>query len=267
MIKYFHHYVPLCNIETQDELDSLEDLMEIPFIIDNENNHGLLRLIGRPYQIYVISVSMPNELTTAEKTRVNEQIVNHMIAVLKMADPFTDVIRYKDGFINLAKETDNERENIGAIIKASPGYGFGIEIMKEVFIQTYNKVKAPLLALLAESVNPSIPVHYKILTHIRLLEILYPDVMVRMALLNQYENKFKDVGVSERLFRNAIAEIRTRCAHGISSGGADPFVSQAYQDHPKLISLLKLLREVIQPKINESLGIEFNLSAYNTEEF
>lgn len=256
MAKYFHYFLPLSAI-SKDELEAVICLQEIPFELqaNNEVYKLMIRVLGRPYTIDAITVTADKNVPIELREKHIKRIASYMISVLRLTyDASVDVIRKGDSsFIYLWMETDEPVPTYSVSIQQQINTNHIIDThnITVVFCETLNSSVEPLLSLLAESQTPIIPLHYKILSLIRALEILFPIEKERFEYLDQYQEQFSKINVSTKLFRNSLPEIRAKCAHGISRGGAKPFVSQAYGELPKIDLLLGLLRNMVIEGLKE----------------
>ena len=257
MAKYFHHFLPLSPPVPQEELEEIQCLREIRY----ETKAGdalMIRLLGRQHSIDVIAITIPDSAPTDKRDKWIEQIGNHMLAILRVTyDASADVVRNGDGFINLCTETDNPQPDYKVVItsQVNKNYAVNTKNVAAIFCETMSSTQATILSLLAEAQIPSVPTHYKILSLIRALEILFPSEQERFAWLDRYEDKFAALKISNKRFRNALPELRTRCAHGVSRGDVVPLVGQAYGEVREILLLLKLLRQVVADRANEIYGL------------
>ena len=263
MPKYFHHFLPLYPPVPLGELANVTSLHEIEF--RTKTGHSMvIRLLGRPHTIDVIAVSAGTDVPSEKRSEWIKLIGNHMIAVLRVTyDVNADVIRNQDGIFNLCTESDDPVPDYTVAIEAGVHLDHIIDVnnIGGVFCSTMTPEKMPIMALLAEAQTPSIPVHYKILSLIRALEIMLPADKDRYEWLDRYEGPFSALNVSKRPFRNALHELRTKCAHGVSRGDGKPFVEQAYDAIPGMVPLLQLLRTVVGDQVRIRYDIQLRTMA------
>ncbi|QLC24964.1 hypothetical protein HFP57_07935 [Parasphingopyxis algicola] len=190
-------------------------------------------------------------------------ITNHMLTTLRLAyDTEANAIRLGDGLISLANETDSHIPHYPADIRvmAPSDRVIDFDNIASIFAGTMDPAKMQILALLMEAQVPAIPVHYKVLSLIRALEVLLPDPVDRQKYLEKYELEFAKIEISERPLKNALPELRTRCAHGTSRGGAPPLVAPIFAELDKLVELLRLLRRAVVGRIGSDFGIKFEVN-------
>jgi len=261
-MRYFHHFLPLHPPVPESELANVQCLHEIPAQTETCEQF-MIRLLGRPHTIDIIAVTFPIEFEIGKRGRLIEKVGNHMLAVLRLTyDSHADVLRTGDGFLNLAMESNESVPSYPAAItfQVNENHVADVRNVAALFCETGAKDKAALIALLAEAQTPTIPLHYKILSLVRALEMLFPKEIEREEWLDRYEDRFASVNVSSMRFRNALPAIRARCAHGVSRGGDSPLVGQAYSEIHQLMALLVLLRHVVSEGVQEKLGLQITVN-------
>ena len=75
-----------------------------------------------------------------------------------------------------------------------------------------------------------------------------------------YQADFASIGASKRRFRNALPELRARCAHGMSRRGALPLTGLGFNEE-KLRTVLRLLRRVATDALRELHSIDIQVDA------
>lgn len=263
MPKFEHHFLPLAPPVAGEELPRVKKLEEANYI--TKCGHTLkVCLLGRSHTIDVISVSIPEGAPQDRRGKWIREIMEHMLTVLRLCYmPNVDVIRVSaDGWINLMNQTDGEDPKYPAEInvKLNTDYTVNTRNIMGVFAETSRPAIAIPLALMAEGGVPSIPLHYQVLSLVRALEFLFPDKDKREERLERYQADFASIGASKRAFRNALPELRTRCAHGVSRGGALPLTGLGFNEE-KLRAVLGLLRRVATDAVREihSINIQLNV--------
>jgi len=265
--KYFHHFLPFTPGVPEGEVGDVRCLQEM--IYETETDGPLtVHLLGRKQSVDVVAVSIPTAIDDEKHLNWIQKIGNHMFATLRLTyTPFVDICRTTNGFLNMGQESDKACPDYEVILIHSP-HGQSIENIDAaniaaVFCQTANKEMTPIIALLAEAISPWIPMHYKILSIVRALEILIPKENERFSWLDRYhdgENGYQSTKFNSQLFRNALPAIRTRCAHGGSRGKEAPFVGQAYADSSELHPVYSLLCRVLVDKIRQVHKLDIRLN-------
>lgn len=257
MPTYNHHFTPLYPPVPQEELENLMTLGSMEF----QTVSGLslpIRLLGRPHRIDVLAVTVPAEADIGDVSRWLEQIVECAISAMRLGyDPGTMPIYGGDGFVNMMAPTDDEEPSYQVAIAHPENRDYRVDApaVLQAMAAISNPKVAPIAALLAEGQFAPIPPHYRVLSLFRAIEVLFPDQQVRSARLDTYQTDFAALSISTRPFRNALPEIRTRCAHGAPGRDAKPYAGVGYNQQP-LIKLCLLLRRIVGDGLREMHGIE-----------
>jgi hypothetical protein len=180
-----------------------------------------------------------------------------MLSSLRLTfDQSTDVIRLGDGFINLAMNTDNPLPEYSVAIALTVSQNpVDFHSPTALFAFVDSAEKDDVFSLIAEGQSPAIPSHYRILSLVRALEVLLPQSSDRTAWLDQHQSIFEGRGLSPRQFRNALPELRDRCAHGSIRSGERP-IAGAYGGIAGLDGWLEVLRQVVFKLAAERFGLE-----------
>ena len=262
MGKYVHHFLPLHPPLSSALAKQVGCLIKIP-AKDKDGVVFSISLLGRPHSIDVIALTFTQGALPADASSCIAHVGNHMISCLRVCyDPAIDVVRIgDDGFLNAAMESDDEVPvyPLGVTVEYNNSYRSNVDNIANVFRNTARKKYRQIISLLAEAQTPQIPTHYKILSLIRALELLLPNEAERSKFLSNYQDEFEKTKVSNKQFKNALPELRTRCAHGESRGGADPFVSPAYEETKGLSLLLCLLRGIVANLSREKYGLDVRI--------
>lgn len=261
MPSFFHHLVPLDPPPQEQDRLQICCLQQIPF--HTKSGHTLqVGLLGRPHTVDAIAVSFPNDTPKEPRSGWIEKITNHMIATLRITcDQHADVIRNGDGFLSFCYEGESSKPEYHLLISSFIRLEHRINVsnIMGTFSETLTHERASIISLLAEAQFPPLPAHYKVLSLIRCLELLAPDEKVRYTWLSGYNLDFELLGISERKLPNALHELRTRCAHGQSRGGAAPFVSPAFSEQANMSKLVHLLRTIVVEKTGHEFDLKFVL--------
>ena len=100
------------------------------------------------------------------------------------------------------------------------------------------------LALLAEAHCNLIPVHYRMLSLMRIVELLQKSEKTQHW-MDQYDQLFTATGLSTRRLRKAYPELRTRIAHGYSRERI-VYTAWTVDKDPMLIILYDFLHQLIE---------------------
>lgn len=269
MLAFDHHLLPLHPMLEGDDHRALESKGLITYA--TKSGYELkVRFLCHNEQVRIVAVTIPRAAADHEDvSKWMKQIMENAISALRLSvDPEASPICLATGFINLMYQSDDPEPNCPARFEAqfNPNYHLSIEHVIAVFSTISTKALAPIAGLLAEAQVPSFPVHYRVLSLVRAIELLYEDKQQQAAALDAFQPHFAALNISDRQFRSALPEIRARCAHGRSSERVEPqpFVGIGYNE-PELRSLYELLRSVvahaIQTMHNLALGgIEHRLT-------
>lgn len=217
----------------------------------------VVRLLGRQHTIDVVAVSIPEEAPQEPRPGWLKQIFEHMLTALRLSyEPRTDVVRTGDAFLTAMNQTDNAQPTYGLafVENINSDHMVDIKNVLGLFRGTATVEQATTMALLAESQLPTMPPHYQALSLIRALELLFEKREMR-DWYDRFENEFASLGASRQKFKNAVAEMRTRCAHGVSRGGAPPFTGIGINNEDHLRPVITLLRKVVAEAIKDRFGI------------
>jgi len=186
-----------------------------------------------------------------------KQVIDTAISALSLTQaPEASPIFHGDGFFNLMYQSDDPEPSYQILMRLvrDPNYRLDINNLCGVYVAICNKQLAPIAALLAEGQVPSIPPHYRVLSLIRGLELLYEDERERNLALEAFEDHFAGLQISAAKFVNALPQLRTRCAHGISRGRDNPEPFVGYNER-NLLSLASLLRSVLAHGLYSKHGL------------
>lgn len=260
MPKFDHHFLPLSPPVPREHLTCVRKLAEAGY--STRSGHVLkICLLGRAHTVDVISVSIPESAPQETREKWLREIFEHLLTILRLCYS-ADVcpIYIRDGWISCMNQTDDDYPQYGAAIdlKVNSDHVVDAPSIMNAFVGTSDQPTAVVLALIAESIVPNIPPHYQVLSAIRALEFLFPVGTERAAWLDRYQEDFVATGASPRQFRNALPELRTRCAHGLSRGGALPLTGLGFGDQT-LRSVLQLLRRVAADAVRTLHGIDVRI--------
>lgn len=262
MPAFDHHFMPLHPHLEGDSYLQLESQGPINFETTSGNTL-FVRFLCLDEQVRVIAVTVPKAATShKDMLKWMKQIMEGAITAIRLTvDPEALPLLVGDGFVNLMYQADEPEPRYQVVMgfRRNQEYRLDINNVFGVFCMISNRTLAPIAALLAEGQVPTIPPQYRILSLIRAIELLYPAEGDRRVALERFEEHFVDLKLSDRPFRNALPELRTRCAHGRSRGREipDPFVGIGYNE-PHLLRLIVLLRSVIAHGLHVLHGLELS---------
>lgn len=260
MPAFDHHLMPLHPPLEGDSYLRLQSQGSIDF--RTNSGHDLrVRFLCLDEQVRAIAVTVP-EIASGHKhqSKWMKQIMETAISALRLSvDPEAAPIVAGDGFINLMYQSEEPepRYQVAIAHVRNPEYRLDISRVLGVFGVINNRALASILALLTEGQVPTIPPHYRMLSLIRALELLYPVKEDLRIALGRFDQHFAELGISTYPLASALPQLRTRCAHGRSRArqNQEPFVGIAY-DEPHLLPMLTLLRSIVAHGLHELHGIE-----------
>lgn len=260
MPAFDHHFMPLHPSLEGDSYLYLQSQGLINF--QTNSGHALaVRFLCLDEQVRVIAVTIPEAAAGhSDQSKWMKQIMENAISALRLSvDPEASPLFTPNGFVNLMYQADEPepRYQVAIAFPRNPEYRLNINNVLGVFGAISNRTLAPIAALLAEGQVPNLPPHYRVLSLIRAIELLYPEEHGRSAALDQFEHHFAPLGISDHPFRKALPQLRTRCAHGRSRGrtNPEPFIGIGYNE-PHLLPLMALLQSVIAHGLHALHGLE-----------
>jgi hypothetical protein len=260
MAAFEHHFMPLYPpLETGSYLK-----LQSQGLINFETGSGhtlFVRFLCLDEQVRVIAVTVPEPAARHQDLpKWMKQIVEGALSAIRLSvDREAAPLFTGDGFINLMYQSDDPepRFQFEIAFPRNPEYSLNINHVLGVFGAICNRTLAPIAALLAEGQVPTIPPHYRVLSLIRAIELLYSDERELSGALDHFQYHFTKLAISDQPFRNALPQLRTRCAHGRSRGrtNPEPFVGIGYNER-HLMPLLGLLQSVIARGLRTLHGLE-----------
>lgn len=266
MPAFDHHFVPLYPPLEGDSYLELQAQGLINF--QTRSGHELLvRYLCQDEQVRVIAVAVPEAAAShKDLSKWMKQIVENSISAIRLSgDPGAVPVLHDDGFITLMYQSDDQVPQYRYPIEftRNSDYQLSISNVLGVFCAIGSKAVSPIAALLAEGQVPTIPPHYRALSLIRAIELLYPEQRDRDEALDKFDGHFGELQIDKHSFRKALPQLRTRCAHGTSRGriNPEPFIGVGYNE-PQLLSLVTLLRSVVAHGLQTLHGLEFGGMQY-----
>ena len=249
MPAFDHHFMPLHPTVEGDDYKALESKGLITFA--TQAGYELtVRFLCLREQVRIIAVTVPRAAASHKDLhKWMKQIMETAISALRLSvEPEANPVYTASGFISLMYQSDDPepKYQVRFGTTVNPDYRLSIEHVVGVFGAISTKALAPIAALFAEAQMPSLPIHYRVLSLVRAIELLYEDERQRAAVLDAFEPHFAKLNISDQPFRSALPQIRTRCAHGRSRGRTNPrpFVGIGYNE-TELRPLFDLLRSVV----------------------
>jgi hypothetical protein len=182
MPAFDHHFMPLYPpLEGEAHLQ-----LQSQGLINYRTNSGdtvSVRFLCLDQQVRVIAVTIPRA-AAGDRDLPNwmKQIMENAISALRLSgDPEAQPLFTGEGFINLMCQSDEPEPSyeIAIAFQRNPEYVLDIANVIGVFGAISNRQLSAIAALLAEGQVPSFPPHYRALSLIRAIELLYPDEVER----------------------------------------------------------------------------------------
>ena len=259
MPAYEHHFMPLdpppASAEEREAVTTLATLN-----YDTLAGETLVvRFMGTTaLGVQTMAVTLPEAVRDhADRNKWFRQIMETSVASIRLSyDPNAQPFFTGTGFLNVMYESDDPEPSYPLVIQptVNPNWRLNENHVLGVFGAIHGKVKSDVAALLAEAQVHSLPVHYSVLSLMRAIELLWPEVEDRNVILDAREEEFAAIAISDQLFRNALSRIRNRCAHGRGRGRDEPFVGLGYNS--PLYPLKKLLGSIVSRGLRDNFGIE-----------
>ncbi len=261
MPAFDHHFMPLYPpLE-----DGAHSQLEAQGLINYKTKSGdtlFVRFLCLDEQVRVIAVTIPRAAAGhRDQPKWMKQIMENAISALRLSgDPEAQPLFTGHGFINLVFQSDEPepRYEVAIAFQRNPEYALDIANVVTVFGAISNRRLSAIAALLGEGQVPSFPPHYRALSLIRAIELLYPNEAERGTALDRFQHHFASLNISTCPFRSALPQLRTRCAHGRSRGRAnpEPFVGIGYNE-TQLPSLIGLLQSVVAHGVQIEYELKF----------
>ncbi len=254
---YERHFLPLAPPIPTDNISDIKPLQSIPF----ECNDGVVLtiwLLGRTHTIDAIAISIPPEGVGVDRSKALHQGFEHMLATLRLCyDSATDVIRHGDGFLNLMNQTGSATPVYAFPIASTINENHVVDVgnVARVFCQTWTKDTALLISLLGEGQFPQIPPHYRFLSLYRALEVMFgEDKKALASRLNREAHQFAGLVRAGQKADGAMAELRSRCAHGKSRGSFVPLSGLLYEEKG-IHQIVAIMRRIVADEITQRHGL------------
>lgn len=256
MAAFDHHFMPLSPPpRTEEECKNLTPLGTIN--ADTKIGHILtVRFLGTQRGISVIAVTIPESVANHEdQNRWMRQIMETSLTAIRLTyDPSAEPVYSGHGFASLLRQSDDPEPEYAVTISYVNNSDWSIDINNVIgsYQQIHESLRSPVATLLAEGQIPSMPPHYRVLSLIRAAELLWPDERIFNSILDTRNAEFLALNLSKRHFRSALAEIRTRCAHGRSRGRSNPHPYFGIGYNEQLGPLIKLLSSIIVQGLSDA---------------
>jgi hypothetical protein len=259
IVEFEHHLLPLASALLAEDLEKLTLLTAFQ-ISAACGSHIIVRYFGSQNSVNLITASViVAQISDSDLNSELERVMETSLAAIRLiADRDAMPIYFQDGFITVSHRS----------FEATPTLKLGIQtgVREDYVMQIENVCKAfaifdsnelrVLASLIAESQVPTIPAHYRALSLVRAIELIYRDEIERKGALDNFEESFSSLKISNRKFKNALPEIRAKCAHG---EGSTRTRSHSYRgicyNRLEIHSLIKILRGVVHTGLAEKFSV------------
>lgn len=259
MPAYEHHFTPLVPPLGPGEHLRLEAKGEMK--IDTGTGYQMhVRFLCLDEEVRVIAVTVPEQIIGhADFLNWMKFAIENSVSALRLSvQPNAMPFYNGDNFINVMYQSDDPEPAVPFEIGYSVNNEYKLDIgrVTGAFSAFCQKGVPRIAALLGESQVNFYPPQFKILSLMRALELLYPEPKHRDEIYLLFEDSFASLNVSDKKLKNALPQIRNRCAHGKGRGDESPFVGIAYNEG-KLSSLVSLLRNMVMYGMGDVHNIKF----------
>jgi len=128
--------------------------------------------------------------------------------------------------------------------------------IRNVFVATHS-IRSKL-RLLVDARDPHVPLQYQYLSLYKLLELEFKSEGVftpeLSRFLDRFQDEYRDLGVSRRLLRNYIHELRDRCAHIVVGKGQVGVTQLSNKDALEVTRFMPLMIRICAIRLNERYG-------------
>ena len=260
MARFYHHLLPLYPPPTEAERAEVA-CKAVTLVKNRDGAEVRISLLGRSHTVDAIAVSMNTDVGEAEKARLVRRAGNAVLSALRIAyDPATDVIRLGTHSLNASYEDDVEEPKYTFLAKTTidTAHVVSYDAISATFSAMASNQLEPVLSLIGEAALPALPAHYRVLSLYRAMELLTSKEELD-EWCDEFQPAFADLKMSERAFRNAMPEIRNRCAHGAGRGRGNPapLVAQVYPELDEISGLADLLRRMVFEMLRRKHSIDF----------
>lgn len=263
MPKFDHYFLPLDPPpSSKAQLDALNVIWSCVVHHPNAVEPVCVRYIGTQHYVQVIAITLPK--VERDNEHIEEwfkQIFETSITALRLTTQSQATPIYGPiGFMTAMVQNDDPEPNYSLVMenKFELNRTINGQHIGSVFEFLFCKPFSSAASLFAESQLCYLPPHYRLLSLVRALELLYPNESERKNALSRFETQFASLGISERPFKNALHEIRASCAHGVPNGRKPPkaFVGIGY-GNGQLHALIGLLTLVVSRAFQVIHGLPF----------
>ena len=178
--------------------------------------------MGRSNKIDAIGASVPTWFMKSDNLyhEFASKALNRLFAAMSMMNSFdARLLDLSTGhYLSIGIYSDDELPSAYPLHIEIPPQSANWDFYTIFKLVGQDDISDELLGALSEATHESIPRHYRFLALCRALELLLPDPRALSDWLNKYEEEFRALDIDRKKFRNCVAELRNRCAHGQAGG-------------------------------------------------
>jgi|GEM_PF-6801257 len=217
---FWHCYWPLS--PPPEDRASVKLLASAPMSV-SDGVVAQVCLMGREKTVDAILLAVPSSFMKLEEfQRLGGRVQSEMFAALSIL--YSGTVRFislgNDQRFSIGYFSDDELPTgIPAHIElpSPPPPNWDLKSVYNLFLGAEQHADA--VAALSEALRDEIPRHYRFLSLCRALELLEKDAPARRAWIEQYEPRFRELDVDLRHLKNYLPDLRSRCSHGVGTGG------------------------------------------------
>lgn len=204
-------------------------------------------------RITLIRITVPGcieEKIPAEDLPIVQSIKEHMLSVLRVTYDNRSTL-WDINWWTFIEEGSPRRTGISVkqLIEGKPNF----DNIRKVYVATHSIRNQ--LRLFTDARDPHVPLQYQYLSLYKLLESEFkPGGIFTKELdgfLESFQQEFKSLGLSERLLRNYIHELRDRCAHIVVGKGRVGVTQLSNKDAPEVTKFMPLMFRICAVRLNE----------------
>lgn len=262
MKRFQHHHIFLSSLfGGEEQPEEAQEVLRVGLSSDGvgEVTVRFVSSANRMRKI-IVTISMPENAQSITADFLRRTVETSIAALRLNVDRGISPVFTTQGPLGITLETDNVLPNINFIL-GQPRSNQNINADKIMDTLSYlvGVRELNLTSFYLESQLPGMPLHYRVLSLIRAIEVMYDERPDMDAFLDKYQEAFAQLRISNKLFKNALHELRARCAHGKPNGKnpQQPFIGVGFWE-PELAGLYKLLNSIIEPEILKINNITAN---------
>jgi hypothetical protein len=204
-------------------------------------------------RITFVRITVPNcaeEEIPEEDLPIVQSLKEHMLSVLRITYDSRSTL-WDINWWTFIEEGAPRRTGISVkqLIEGKPDFNN----IRNVFVATHS-IRSKL-RLLVDARDPHVPLQYQYLSLYKLLETEFKTETGFSTeldiFLDRFQGEFRNLGLSTRLLRNYIHELRDRCAHIMVGKGRAGVTQLSNKDALEVTRFIPLMIRICAIRINE----------------